>query len=112
MASVVSLKRASQHFASTLEQPSCPAVHVRGHDHVCSCYDLENDIGVRRARGWRAGWAPSLTRSAALQLLVVYQEMEPEDVLQFDAEDMDNLLRQHIPSISAAVQQLLGARKK
>eukprot|EP00753_Platysulcus_tardus_P009237 PLAT1879.2.p1 GENE.PLAT1879.2~~PLAT1879.2.p1 ORF type:complete len:143 (-),score=37.91 PLAT1879.2:2-430(-) len=39
-AMVVSLKRAAMQFVSILEQADCPVIHIKGEQHMFSCFDV------------------------------------------------------------------------
>ncbi|KAJ4452414.1 hypothetical protein PAPYR_12033 [Paratrimastix pyriformis] len=67
LASVISaLKRSAFQFGEALGQLECPIIHIKGHSHIFSCYDL-----------------------GATHILAFYTQLDPASVEMFDTVAAD-----------------------
>ncbi|KAJ4452484.1 hypothetical protein PAPYR_13348 [Paratrimastix pyriformis] len=71
LASVISaLKRSAFQFGEALGQLECPIIHIKGHSHIFSCYDLG-------------------ATHVSPQILAFYTQLDPASVEMFDTVAAD-----------------------
>jgi hypothetical protein len=44
LAPIASLKKTAVQFGAALSQMECPVIHVRGNNHMFSCYDVDKNV--------------------------------------------------------------------
>eukprot|EP00455_Lapot_gusevi_P036212 TRINITY_DN4020_c0_g1_i8.p1 TRINITY_DN4020_c0_g1~~TRINITY_DN4020_c0_g1_i8.p1 ORF type:complete len:165 (+),score=24.49 TRINITY_DN4020_c0_g1_i8:65-496(+) len=44
MGPVASMKKAALQFGSSMNQLDCPVIHIRGNNHLFSCFDIDTNI--------------------------------------------------------------------
>jgi len=44
LAPISSLKKAALQFGATLNQMECPLIHIRGNNHLFSCYEIDDHL--------------------------------------------------------------------
>ncbi|CEO95254.1 Roadblock/LAMTOR2 domain-containing protein [Plasmodiophora brassicae] len=79
---IAQLKRAAEQFGSTLNQSSCPVVHLRGNRVMFSCYELGD------------------------HLLAFYTDMSGVDLMTYDTADADSRMGFIIADLRLLFQNL------
>lgn len=44
LAPIASLKKTAVQFGAALSQMECPVIHIRGNNHMFSCYDVDKNL--------------------------------------------------------------------
>ena len=50
LAPIASLKKTAVQFGAALSQMECPVIHIRGNNHMFSCYDVDKNVSSKQLR--------------------------------------------------------------